>query len=148
MTTSGVPAIVRQGELVEQLAREILASMSQPFAALVYNATRFAGYAESELLITKLDGTVEREFPPRSLSPLNRELRQVMHTETAGAWYSMTLAITNAGSATAHFNFTEPPPLDGDLSPFVYVDDLAKFPRPDAAIPDRFRAQLERAAQT
>ena len=142
---STVPPMIRQGELVEQIAREILGAVSQPFTSLEYSATILTGYAESGLLITHPDGTVESEYPPRSVSPLARELRGVMYSEGTGTWFSMTLSISDKGSASAGFNFTDAPPLDQELSPSVYADELKKYPRDDAHVPEWLRAQAARA---
>ncbi|TBN55545.1 hypothetical protein EYE40_15210 [Glaciihabitans arcticus] len=142
---TSVPPMIRQGQLVEQIAGEILASVEQPFSVLSYNATYFVGYGESEIQLTHPDGSEERLFPPRTVSRWARELRGVMYTTTAGTWFSMTLAIAKSGAASARFNFTEQPPVDGNIDPLVYVDDLEKYPRPDSAIPSWLRAHLDRS---
>lgn len=135
----------RQSELLRTIAQKVVAAVPPPWTELTYNATLVTGYGESEILVTHLDGSVVREFPPRDL-PV-RDLRAEMYRDGSGTWFSMTLVITPEGRASTRFNYTDEPPADGELNPRLFADDLAKFPRDDAHIPDWLRARLDLAAK-
>ena len=138
-------ALGRQGELVEAIAQKVLNSVPSPWKALAYKATHFTGYAESEVLVTRVDGSVVRSTPPHDLP--DRELRADMYRERSGTWFSMAMVITPDGRASTSFNYTEEPPADGELNPWLFEDDLARFPRDDAHMPDWLRAWLDLAAK-
>ena len=145
MSSSGsvaVPPLMRQGQLVEEIARAVVGKVQVQWMKLRYEISSLAPYSEHLIYITVPAGEVEREFPPRGISDLTDELREVMYRPGKGTWFSAVFTITAAGAVDAQFNFDDEPEWSRPTEPVFYVQDLERFPRDESAIPEWLAKQL------
>lgn len=143
---STVPPMIRQGQLVEQVARELVADVTGEWSSISLGVRRLAPYGEIEVSVTRPSGVVASPAPPpRSLSPLLRELRQVMYRPGSGTWFSARVTVSRDGKVDVAFNYDDEPAWDDAPASIHYPQDLAKFPRDAASIPAWLGQQLERA---
>jgi hypothetical protein len=129
------PPVIRQGQLVSIITSEIAGAIDTPWANLRYESRRVAPYGELATHVTKSSGETVLEFPPRSVSRLTRELREVMYRPGVGTWFTFTLTITPDGAADAQFDYDNEPEWDTPQIPQLYVEDMERFPRDDDHIP-------------
>lgn len=137
-----VPPMIRQGQLVEEIARSVAANVTDPWNQLVYRISSLARYQEDLIYVTKVGAEGDREFPPRDIYLLINELRAVMYRPGLGTWFSAEWKITPGGTVDVSFNFDEEPEFE-DAVPAFYTQDLEKFPRDEVFIPEWLQTQLD-----
>ncbi|MCL2419157.1 MAG: antitoxin YezG family protein [Conexibacteraceae bacterium] len=145
---SSIP-LVRQGELIKEIAQRIVGVVSGEWSVVRYEIETVTSLQQDLIYVTRPDGNEDREVAPEEVVDLDIELRSVMYKPGAGAWFSATIVVTNTGSDTgsldAHFNYDDEPGWDYPVDPVVYLRDLERFPRDDSAIPDWLRQRLQEA---
>ena len=134
--------ITRQGELIVEIAQSVVRSVDGRWTSISYVVKSLSAYQQHLTYITREDATVEREFPPDDVVDLDDDLRNVMYRPGAGTWFTATITIHGDGSLDADFNYDDEPDWTRPVEPVWYRQDLEKFPRSDAAIPDWLRARL------
>lgn len=134
--------MVRQGELISEIARTVVEVVDEPWTTVQYVARSLAPYMTHGTYVTRPDGSVERQFPPEEAVDLADELRQVMYQPGAGTWFTAVVTVDDQGRVSAEFNYDDEPDWPRPVEPVWYVQDLAKFPRDADAIPDWLRNRL------
>lgn len=137
-----VPPFIRQGQLVEDIARAIVGKVEGSWTELRYEISSLAPYSQDLTYITLPSGEVLQKFPPRGIIELADELREVMYRPGKGTWFSAVFTITAAGAVDAQFNFDDEPEWSRPTEPVFYVQDLERFPRDESAIPEWLAKQL------
>jgi hypothetical protein len=143
---AAVEPMVRQGELVTEIARAVVGEVDGPWTSIRYEVESLAPYMEHGTFVTRPGGEVEQRFPPDDAVDLTEELRQVMYQPGAGTWFSAVLVVNEDGSADTNFNYDDEPAWPDPVQPVWYVQDLRKFPRDPDAIPDWLRNRLTEGA--
>lgn len=82
---------------------------------------------------------------PDVVSDVARKLRAAMYRPGAGTWFTARFTVTRAGGMDADFNYDDEPAWDSPVDARAYRQDLERFPREDAAIPARLRAEVSKA---
>lgn len=150
MSNMAVPPIVRQGQLVQEIARDtaLEASRGGDWDSLLLTVRSLAPYDETQLGITRPSGEDRSLLPPRDTSKLIDELRDVMYRPNAGTWFSMELTVTRQdgrGKVDVSFNYDEMPAWSDFPASIMFVQDLRRYPRDDEHTPGWLREQVERA---
>lgn len=144
---TGTPAMIRQGELISEIAALAAEAVPGEWTSLVYAPRVLTMYAEIELLASRPDGTVERVPGPDALDAIE-ELREVMYRPGAGTWFSSRWTVANDNgqwSTEVEFNYDEEPAWSRPVDPGLYGLDLEDFPRRDDLIPGWLAARLTEA---
>jgi hypothetical protein len=138
--------MIRQGQLIEQIAREVVDQVPGEWTSVSLEMRQLAPISEFSMPVTRPSGEIVQPAPaPRSSYPLLRELREVMYRPGSGTWFSAKLTISREGKVDAAFNYDDEPAWKVQPASIHYPQDLAKFPRDDGSIPEWLRSQLERA---
>ncbi|MGL4338831.1 MAG: hypothetical protein ACRCSP_00190 [Rhodoglobus sp.] len=140
--SGGIPPMIRQGQLISEVARAVVGAVDQPWTKLMYRTMRVAPYGQEGTYITKPDGEIELDFPSRGVPRLVRELREVMYRPGTGTWFTFTLTVTPQGGVDAQFNYDDEPEWDLPQEPVLYVEDLERFPRDGEHIPAWLQEKL------
>ena len=93
--------MIRQGELVTQIAREVAADIHGPWVQVVYRVKSLAPYGQEGTYVTRVTGEEQLEYPPLSVSALADELRETMYRPGSGTWFTATITIAESGSVDA-----------------------------------------------
>ncbi|MFI5626809.1 agglutinin cell wall attachment protein [Nocardioides sp. NPDC051685] len=147
-TDPEVPALIRQGELIEEISSLLSESVTGDWTKLVLNRRALSMFSEETMQVTRPDGSTTGTLGPRQASKLFKELRHVMYRPGAGTWLSLEWTVTNQGGqrrADVDFNYDDEPAWRRDIDPGLYGLDLDKFPRREDAIPDWLKAKLAEA---
>ncbi|GAB4087223.1 hypothetical protein GCM10028784_38530 [Myceligenerans cantabricum] len=148
-----VPPAVRQGELVQEIARAVArsASVDAAWESATLQVRRLAPYGETKMVVEGPSGEDRSRLPDRSTSRLVKELRDVMYRPGAGTWLSMELTVRRTagteGPTTVDvaFNFDDPPAWSDAPRPHLYAKDLHKYPRDPDSTPPWLQAELAAA---
>lgn len=141
------PMMVRQGELISEIAALASEAVSGEWAQLVYSPRVLTMFAEIELLAHRPDGSVERVPGPDAIDAIE-ELREVMYRPGAGTWLSAQWTITNTAGqwvSEVEFNYDVEPAWNQHVDPGLYGLDLEDFPRRDDLIPAWMKQRLAEA---
>lgn len=89
-----------------------------------------------DVQVTTPGGEIEYISGRKLLTPL-RELKEASGTDH-GSWLSLALTLTPAGQYSFDYNYDEEfhPRSGVDFIPDLYVEEMKKYPRPWAEIPD------------
>lgn len=137
-----MPLLVRQQELISQIAAGIASDTQGPWSTIAYGAKVLFPYSQDLVRVTTPDGQVVAEYPPDETSRLVRELRELMYRHHLGTWFTFTLTISRQGGADAAFDYDNEPAWSHRAEPVFYVQDLERFPRDDAHIPEWLAHEL------
>ena len=113
---------------------EYLATVLSPVTYERMRAYSAAGKLDSRM------GRFDSIRRPRDLSALLETLREATYRDGLCTWFSVKIAVTSAGGATAEYNYDDEPEWDAPVDPVSYVKDLEKFPRDE----DKQPAWLEK----
>lgn len=142
-----VPSAIRQREVIELLAKDVVARVDVAWDELTLNVRNLAPYGQFETMVTLPSGEVVQKFAPRSTSKWADELRELMYRPGSGTWYSARLTISSKGSVDMTFNYDDEPDWSRPVEPVFYVQDLERYPRTDDAIPAWLKKQLALARE-
>ena len=141
--------IVRQGELIREIASLLPQRVEGEWIELLYTNNRLSMVADGHMSVKFSDGTPGGDFVPRETSDLLEELRDVMYSQGSGTWFSATFRVvreeSGETSANASFNYDEEPEWNFSVDPGQYAIDLEDFPRDEENIPDWLRERLSEA---
>jgi hypothetical protein len=142
--------MIREGELVQEAAREIARYVSDAgdWLAITYVSRNLSRYAEGELAVRRATGEDKSLVAPVSARMKLMELRDVMYRDGAGTWFSMTLTVMKKdGRAKMHvgYNYDDVPQWDTTPASSLYTADLIKYPRDADKMPDWLVEQVDRA---
>lgn len=141
--------VVRQGDLIREIASLLPQRVEGEWIELLFLDNRLSMVADGALSVTFYDGTSGEAFPPREISGLLKELREVMYSQGSGTWLSATFRVVREASgetsANASFNYDEEPEWYFSVDPVQYALDLEDFPRDEENIPDWLRDRLSEA---
>lgn len=138
-----VSPMIRQGEIVSEIARDTVGKVGGSWVILTLIIKALAPYRQEATHITRPSGEIEQKLPPREISPLVRELREVMYRPGTGTWFTLTLTISDAGAVDAQFNCDDEPEWSRPTEPVFYLQDMERFPRDEAHTPAWLVKQLE-----
>lgn len=143
---SAAPPMIQQQQLLDEAGQVLLREM-QPSEgeSLRYETSSLIGYVERIVYVEVLDGTSKPARPPRQLLDIMKSLRDVMYRPGSGTWFSATITVSHTGRASADFNYDNEPYWETPVASVLYAQDLEKYPRDDAEIPDWLRQQLTEA---
>jgi hypothetical protein len=150
MSDMAVPPMIRQGQLVQEIARDtaLEASGGGDWDSLLLTVRGLAPYRETQLGITRLSGEDRSLLPSRATSKLIKELRDVMYRPGTGTWFSMELTVVRQdgrGKVDVSFNYDEMPEWSDFPASIMFVQDLRKYPRDDENTPGWLHEQVELA---
>lgn len=145
MSDPEVPPFIRQQQVIEQIARAVVAASPQPWSKASYRVKSVAPYQQHGIYLTRPDGSEELEFPPDELVDLDDELRAVMYRPGAGTWFSAEIVISAEGAVDANFNYDDEPAWTRPVEAIWYAQDLDKYPRDEPARPAWLRQRLSEA---
>ena len=141
--------IVRQGELIREIASLLPQRVEGEWIELLYTNNRLSMVADGHMSVQFSDGTSGGAFVPREARGLFKELREVMYSQGSGAWFSATFRVvreeSGETSANAWFNYDEEPEWNFSVDPGQYAIDLEDFPRDEENIPGWLRERLSEA---
>lgn len=143
---SGVPDLIRQQQLTEELARLVVRAAGEGWDLVRYTVRAVVPYYQDELDYRRHDGSVAKARVPDETLPLVDELRQVMYRTGAGTWFSARISVDGQHRMSADFDYDDEPDWEWPVEPGWYVQDLQQFPRDPGAIPPWLRRQLNAAA--
>ena len=139
--------MIRQGELIQELAQWLASSVAQPWQKLEFRVRAIVSFTQANVFATAPGADpksirMPRDFPDKQIA----ELRSVMYRPGSGTWFSMELTITQPGDVDVNFNYTDEPAWSHEVSPLHFADDQAQFPRDEASQPEWLKKQLALAA--
>ncbi|WP_105565736.1 hypothetical protein [Microbacterium halophytorum] len=139
------PAIVAQGDLVDEISRHLVAAVEPGWERLVLHAEMTAVVEDTRFEITR-GGTTQLDFAPDEVDgPLER-LRAVMYVDGKGTWFTADITVTAPASVAASFDFDGEPVFEpAGVDAGVFVADQKRFPRSPENRPDWLRAKLAEA---
>jgi hypothetical protein len=143
-----MPPMLRQGRLVEAIARSLSGSVPGEWVRLVYDVSAAGGELEDCLRVEWPDARTESVSAPLDVIDLDDELRAVMHDPEAGTWFSFNIVVTAGDGFDATFNFDDEPDWKSPVDPATYVDDMRRFPRTPQATPRWLQRRLDEATST
>lgn len=119
-----------------QAAYETVSSNVHQWESAKVLFAQIGSVASLDVQVTRVAGQVEYVSGRKLISPL-RQLKEASRTEH-GSWISLTLTLTPDGQYSFNYNYDEEfhPRSGVDFIPQLYVEDLQKYPRPWAEIPD------------
>jgi hypothetical protein len=142
----GMPPMLRQGHLVDSIARSLNAAGPGGWSRLVYDVSAAGGEQEDRLRVEWPDGRTESVSAPLDVVDFCGQLRGVMYHPEGGTWFSLTVILTAGAGFDAHFNFDQEPDWKSPVDPLSYVEDLRRFPRTPQATPPWLQRRLDEAA--
>ncbi len=147
-----VPPMVRQGQLIEEIAGQLPDRVQGVWSQLWFKHRNLSKLSGGRIEFLRPDGTNGYSLPPRPVLPLLDELREVMYRPGSGTWFSAAWTLTkdDAGqvSVDVSFNFDEEPDWDPPIRAFNYAVDQEDFPRDEEHMPDWLRERIEQAQQS
>lgn len=138
--------MIRQQQLLRQIARVVVESGPDAWETLEYRVRALAGYMEDGLYVSDSTGQVRRTFPPDDIIDHVDALRTVMYRPGAGTWFSATVRVNSTGNVSADFDYDNEPAWETTPVAEAYAQDVRKFPRDESAMPAWLRARLAEAA--
>lgn len=147
---SSTPSVLREGDLVSRAAQRIAGHVNRSgeWESITYRTRNLSRYAEGDLIVGRASGDDRSLAIPLEAHEELVELREVMHREGSGTWFSMKLVLTNRnGRVQVHgtYNYDEIPEWDMHPASSLYTWDLVKFPRDDIHIPAWLSDRIEAA---
>jgi hypothetical protein len=133
--------------LTEELGRALYSLMPAEADRIEYEVRKVAplGLETARWIESNNDRHPARV--PDEVTALAKQLREAMYRPGAGTWFKAAMTVTRAGSMDVDFNYDDEPDWDAPIDPHMYVQDLQKFPREDAAIPKWLHDRLAEAGQ-
>ncbi len=113
MSMGSPPALVRQGELIQQIGSLIAGGVPGDWSRVVLEVRAAGSYAEAVCRTVDADGSGVAVPSPDGVQRLVMELRSVMYRSGAGTWFSMVYTVIATGQtgarAETQFNYDDQP---------------------------------------
>lgn len=143
--TSPSPGPLEQGELLQELARGLVAAAPEGWRQLTYLA-RVVGALRSDMLAVQgADGQVRQVEVPEGVAEVVDALKRSGFQEGVGTWLSMIISVHHSHRFEVEYNSDTEPELPPDTSPLAYAQELERFPRDGEHTPDWMAARVEQA---
>lgn len=147
---SSVPSMVRQSELIQEIATEVAAAASESgeWSSCTLTIRRLAPESESAMSVANPSRDLASIMPPRNARGQIKELPGVMYQAGVGTWLSMELTVTRVGSGSkvdVSFDYDHVPEWHIEPSSSSYVRELRKYPRDEEHTPQWLREKIEQA---
>lgn len=147
-----VPPVVRQEQLIDEIARNLAYEVEGDWSTLVFNHRNLSMFFTGRIDVHRPDGSFAHARPPDSILALTDELRRVMYEPGKGAWFSARWTIACEGGETPTtnvvFNYDDEPVWRWPAHPGLYALDLETFPRDEDRIPTWLRQKVNGARRT
>ena len=147
-----VPPVVRQEQLIDEIARNLAHEVEGDWSTLVFNHRNLSMFFTGRIDVHRPDGSFAHARPPDSILALTDELRRVMYEPGKGAWFSARWTIACEGGETPTtnvvFNYDDEPVWRWPAHPGLYALDLETFPRDEDRIPTWLRQKVNGARRT
>lgn len=132
--------------LHQRIGQALIGEAPAGWVALNTVCRRAGNLEESETTATMDDGTIVSVWNASvDFSLAFDELREAMHREGTGAWYTAVVTVTRDGRITFDFDYDSEPAWDISADPQTYVEDLEMFPRDLAHQPTWLREKIREA---
>ncbi|WP_157773373.1 agglutinin cell wall attachment protein [Brachybacterium vulturis] len=146
---ASVPAMIRQGQLADEIAAQIPQDVEGEWEKLIYTHRAVSMYAREMLYVHRPDGSVDTALAPLAMGKLVKELRSVMYRPGVGAWFTAewTLVREASGgvSVDVEFNYDDEPSWGRPISPSSYAIELEDFPRDEENTPNWLEQKVAEA---
>jgi hypothetical protein len=130
-----------QQQLIRRIGRALLGA-APPSWQQIRAEYRSAGlHIEADVIITGDDGQPQPVRPPKEVVDLLGELRAAMYQAGRGTWLSGMYLLEYPSKYSAEFEPDVEPRWRRVPPPIGFQDELRRFPREDAYIPDWLRAR-------
>lgn len=147
-----VPPVVRQEQLIDEIALHLADEVVGDWSMLVFNHRNLSMFFTGRIDVHRPDGSFAYARPPDTILSLTDELRRVMYEPGKGAWFSARWTIACEGGETpttnVAFNYDDEPVWRWPAHPGLYALDLETFPREEDRIPAWLRQKVNGARRT
>lgn len=147
-----VPPVVRQEQLIDEIALHLADEVEGDWSTLVFNHRNLSMFFTGRIDVHRPDGSFAYARPPDTILALTDELRRVMYDPSKGAWFSARWTIACEGGETpttnVAFNYEDEPVWRWPAHPGLYALDLETFPRDEDRIPAWLRQKVNGARRT
>ncbi|MFI5623941.1 agglutinin cell wall attachment protein [Nocardioides sp. NPDC051685] len=147
-----VPPVVRQEQLIDEIALHLADEVEGDWSTLVFNHRNLSMFFTGRIDVHRPDGSFAYAKPPDSILALTDELRRVMYEPGKGAWFSARWTIACEGGETpttnVAFNYDDEPVWRWPAHPGLYAIDLETFPRDEERVPAWLREKVKGARRT
>lgn len=141
------PGPLEQGELLQDLARRLVAVVPEGWQQLTYLARVIGAHRSGMLAVQEADGQVRQLEVPDGVDDLVDALKRSGFQEGGGTWLSVILSVHHSYQFNVEYNHDVEPDLPPGTSPLVYAQELERFPRSRDQVPDWLGARLEQARE-
>jgi len=135
--------MIRQGQLIDEIASQIPLEVEGEWSELVYVRTAVSMNAQEEMIVYRPDGSVGSALPPLEMEDLSEELRRVMYQDGVGTWFTATWTLGREASGeisvSSAFDYENEPDWDAPVTASTYVVELEDLPRDEVNIPEWLR---------
>lgn len=139
----GVPAR-DQTAVVREIAGGLIDAAPEEWTHLRYAAMLIGERRRDRLTAVTPEGQVDLQGAPGDVRAAVEELKQLMWTPERGTWLELEFTLDRAaGQLSPGFNYNLEPAGE-PLEPATYAEELRRFPRPSASLPEWL---AERVAQ-
>lgn len=138
-----------QQQLIKRIGRALLGAAPPDWKQIRAEYRSAGRHIEADVLVTGADGQPQPIRPPMEVVELLGELRAAMYQPGRGTWMSGVYLLEHPSKYSADFAPDTEPRWRRMPPPIGFQDELRRFPRDDAHIPEwlRMRAGLPPAAQ-
>jgi len=133
--------MVAQAQGTEQIARALVAAVEPGWSELRYVQQSAGGVGRMNVYVVR-DGVETKMGSPAGAHLTARTMRGQMYQPGTGTWFSMELAVTDAGKVSTNFNYDDDPVFDPPIDPIAYAVDQDKFPRDPEHQPEWLRDRI------
>lgn len=125
-----------QTAVVREIAGGLVDAAPEEWTHLRYAATLIGDRRRDLLTATTPDGTLDLQGAPADVRAAVEELKQLMWTPERGTWLELEFTADRAaGQLVPGFNYNLEPAGE-PLAPEDYVEELRRFPRASAPLPE------------
>lgn len=135
-----------QQQLIQEIGRVIVRALPPGWHEATVEYRAVGDHRETAGRLIAPNGTAIPLGVPTEADELFARLRAGMHNPERGTWVSALYRLQRPGSYTVDFNGDYRPNWQTDPPPQDYAEELRRFPRPAAAVPDWFNASPEQPA--
>ncbi|WP_150241119.1 hypothetical protein [Nocardiopsis quinghaiensis] len=145
--TTQPPGPLEQEDLIQDLARKLVAATPEGWQQLTYLARVIGAHQSDMFAVQDADGQVRQVEVPEGVAETVDALKRSGFQEGEGTWLSMIVSVHHSHQLNIEYNHDTEPELPFEVSPLAYAQELERFPRPQDQIPDWFAARLDQARQ-
>jgi hypothetical protein len=130
-----------QQQLIRRIGRALLGAAPQEWKQIRAEYRSTGLHIEADVIITGDDGQPQPIRPSKEVVDLLGELRAAMYQPGRGTWMSGVYLLEHPSKYSAEFEPDVEPRWRRLPPPIGFQDELRRFPREDAHIPDWLRAR-------